>query len=63
MLRKVFVHTGPIHSKLDGLSFSLYSAEEIRKLSVVKVITPLSFNALGHPLPGGLYDPAMGMFN
>lgn len=56
------MHTGPIHTKLDGLTFSLYSADEIRKLSVVKVITPLGFNALGHPLPGGLYDPAMGKF-
>lgn len=61
MLRKVFLHSGPIHSKVDGVSFSLYSTEEIRKLSVVKVTTPLAFNALGHPLPGGLYDLAMGI--
>ncbi|CAB0006219.1 unnamed protein product [Nesidiocoris tenuis] len=44
----------------DGLLFSIFSAEEIRKLSVVKIITPLSFDSLSHPLPGGLYDPAMG---
>lgn len=60
MLRKVFLHTGPIHTKVDGMTFGLYSADEIKKLSVVQVITPLAFNALGHPLPGGLYDPAMG---
>uniref|UniRef100_A0A0A9YLI0 DNA-directed RNA polymerase subunit n=2 Tax=Lygus hesperus TaxID=30085 RepID=A0A0A9YLI0_LYGHE len=47
-------------STAKSLTFQTFSAEEIRNLSVVKVITPLSFNSLNHPLPGGLYDPAMG---
>ncbi|XP_063236510.1 DNA-directed RNA polymerase I subunit RPA1 [Bacillus rossius redtenbacheri] len=41
-------------------SFSLFSGEEIKKLSVVRISTPLVFNVLGHPLPGGLYDPSLG---
>lgn len=44
----------------QSLTFSTFSSEEIKKLSAVKIITPLSFNALGYPLPGGLYDPALG---
>lgn len=43
-----------------GLTFSTFSALEIKHLSVSKIVTPLSFNVLGHPLPGGLYDPALG---
>jgi len=46
----------------SALSFSLFTRDEIQKLSEVKITTPLSFNALGHPLKGGLYDPALGMY-
>lgn len=46
----------------NSLSFGLFTSEEIRKLSVVKIVTPLTFNAIGHPLNGGLYDPALGAF-
>ncbi|KAF4522079.1 hypothetical protein B566_EDAN004063 [Ephemera danica] len=49
-----------VFPNLDGLSFGLYSSEEIRKMSVLKVVTPLSMNKLGRPLPGGLYDPHLG---
>ena len=31
-------------------------------MSVVKVTTPMSFNSLGHPYKGGLYDPALGKY-
>lgn len=44
----------------QSLTFSTFTADEIKKLSAVKIITPLSFNSLGHPLSGGLYDPALG---
>jgi len=46
----------------SALSFSLFTRDEIQKLSEVKITTPLSFNVLGHPLKGGLYDPALGMY-
>nr|CAD7199685.1 unnamed protein product [Timema douglasi] len=51
------------HTDPKSVTFSLFTAEEIRKLSVVKVCTPLAFNLVGHPLPGGLYDPALGPFS
>lgn len=44
----------------DSLSLGLFTSEEIKKLSVVKIVTPLTFNAIGHPINGGLYDPALG---
>ncbi|CAG7659349.1 unnamed protein product [Allacma fusca] len=46
-----------------GITFELYSADEIRKMSVVQVITPLSMSVTGQGLPGGLYDPLMGPHN
>ncbi|XP_071449900.1 DNA-directed RNA polymerase I subunit RPA1 isoform X2 [Hetaerina americana] len=48
------------YSALDCVSFGLFSTDEIKKLSVLKVTTPLSFNSLGHPVSGGLYDKALG---
>ncbi|KAL1129002.1 hypothetical protein AAG570_013534 [Ranatra chinensis] len=51
------------YCKPGGLTFGLFSSKEIARLSVVEVVTPISFNVLGHPLPGGLYDPALGPSN
>ena len=49
----------PFH-QLTGVSFSLYSNEEIRKLSVKEITNPVSLDVLLHPTYGGLYDPALG---
>ncbi|XP_058053507.1 DNA-directed RNA polymerase I subunit RPA1 [Anopheles bellator] len=43
-----------------NLEFSVFTTEDIRKISVAKISNPRSFNELGHALAGGLYDPAMG---
>uniref|UniRef100_A0A4W6FYY2 DNA-directed RNA polymerase subunit n=1 Tax=Lates calcarifer TaxID=8187 RepID=A0A4W6FYY2_LATCA len=46
--------------RLEGMSFGMYSAEEIRKLSV-KVITNSRFlDAVGNVAPNSLYDLALG---
>ncbi|XP_029165392.1 DNA-directed RNA polymerase I subunit RPA1 [Nylanderia fulva] len=50
----------PKHQDSQHLLFSVFTANDIRNLSVTKIRTPLSFNILGHPLKGGLYDPALG---
>lgn len=42
------------------LMFSVFTSEEIKKLSVLKVTTPLTFTTLGHTFAGGLFDPAFG---
>ncbi|KAM3613299.1 uncharacterized protein V6R79_023616 [Siganus canaliculatus] len=46
--------------RLEGMSFGMYTAEEIRKLSV-KLITNARFlDAVGNVAPNGLYDLALG---
>ncbi|XP_028403627.1 DNA-directed RNA polymerase I subunit RPA1-like isoform X2 [Dendronephthya gigantea] len=45
---------------LSGVRFSLYSEEEIRKLSVKCVTNPQTFDHFSNPTYGGLYDPAFG---
>lgn len=50
----------PKHQDAQHLLFSVFTPNDIRNLSVTKIWTPLSFNILGHPLKGGLYDPALG---
>ncbi len=46
----------------EDLEFGVFSNDEIKRLSVVKIITGLTFDPLGHPLPGGLYDNLMGTY-
>lgn len=48
------------HLEMKNMRFSVFSPNNIRALSVAKVVTPLLFDPLGHALPGGLYDPKMG---
>ena len=49
-----------VSHRLDGLSFGLLTADEIRKLSVKEITNPQSFDAMAHSTHGGLYDPALG---
>ncbi|KYN44618.1 DNA-directed RNA polymerase I subunit RPA1 [Trachymyrmex septentrionalis] len=51
----------PKHRDSLRLIFSVFTANDIRNLSVTKIITSLTFNILGHPLKGGLYDPSLGI--
>ena len=38
----------------------MYTDDDVRHRSVVEITSPLAFDPLGTPLPGGLYDPMMG---
>uniref|UniRef100_A0A4W3IGW4 DNA-directed RNA polymerase subunit n=1 Tax=Callorhinchus milii TaxID=7868 RepID=A0A4W3IGW4_CALMI len=46
--------------RLDGVSFNIYSAEEIRKLSVKVISNPKYLDTMGNPSLNGLYDLALG---
>lgn len=46
----------PVTLEVDSLKFSVFSAEEIRKFSVCKVTSTVSFDSIGNPVTGGLYD-------
>ncbi|XP_030388512.1 DNA-directed RNA polymerase I subunit RPA1 isoform X2 [Scaptodrosophila lebanonensis] len=51
-----------VHRFPSDVEFAVFSDEDVRKLSVVKVLTGLTFDALGHPLTGGLYDTRLGSY-
>lgn len=50
----------PIASSIAGVDFSIYSDEEIKKLSVKRIQNTPTLDSFNNPVPGGLYDPAMG---
>lgn len=50
----------PIASGIGSVDFGFLSSEDIRALSVKKVQNPTTFDTLLHPVPGGLYDAALG---
>eukprot|EP00548_Thalassiothrix_antarctica_P002369 CAMPEP_0194143518 /NCGR_PEP_ID=MMETSP0152-20130528/12684_1 /TAXON_ID=1049557 /ORGANISM="Thalassiothrix antarctica, Strain L6-D1" /LENGTH=1793 /DNA_ID=CAMNT_0038842973 /DNA_START=122 /DNA_END=5503 /DNA_ORIENTATION=+ len=51
-----------IRSQVDSIEFGFYVDEDVRSRAVMEVTSPLAFNHLQNPLPGGLYDPRMGPF-
>lgn len=50
----------PIASYIGSVEFGFLSSEEINALSVKRVSNPTTFDTLLHPVPGGLYDAALG---
>ncbi|XP_053314114.1 DNA-directed RNA polymerase I subunit RPA1 [Spea bombifrons] len=46
--------------RLNGISFGIYSAKEIRKLSVKVITNPSYLDNVGNPMVNGLYDLALG---
>ena len=45
---------------IEGVTFRLYSSEEIKALSVKEIKNVETFDNLQQPTTGGLYDPALG---
>jgi DNA-directed RNA polymerase I subunit RPA1 len=50
----------PVASAIGSVDFGFLSIEEIKSLSVKRIQNIATFDALLHPVPGGLYDPALG---
>ncbi|KAJ5291932.1 hypothetical protein N7478_001183 [Penicillium angulare] len=50
----------PVASSIAGVGFTVYSDEEIKKLSVKRIHNTPTLDSFNNPVPGGLYDPAMG---
>ncbi|KAM8940163.1 DNA-directed RNA polymerase I subunit RPA1 isoform 2-T2 [Pelodytes ibericus] len=46
--------------RLNGISFCVYSAEELRNLSVKAITNPRYLDNVGNPMVNGLYDLALG---
>lgn len=50
----------PVASSISGVEFTVFSDEEIKKLSVKRIHNTPTLDSFNNPVPGGLYDPAMG---
>ena len=51
---------GVLVNEAQAIQYSFYTADELRRLSVVQVTSSEQRDALNRPLPGGLYDSKMG---
>ncbi|MEM0438212.1 MAG: DNA-directed RNA polymerase subunit A', partial [Candidatus Micrarchaeia archaeon] len=49
--------------KIERIKFTLFSPELIRKMSVIKVTIPDTYNEDGYPIDGGLMDQHMGVID
>jgi len=49
-----------VHKVLDGIRFGLFSPQEMRKLSVVEIQTPDTYDEDGAPITAGLMDGRLG---
>ncbi|MGQ9544360.1 MAG: DNA-directed RNA polymerase subunit A' [Candidatus Bathycorpusculaceae bacterium] len=49
-----------IHKVIDGIYFSLFSPQDVRKLSVVEIQTPDTYDEDGAPITAGLMDGRLG---
>lgn len=54
--------TGPavVSREVASVQFSVYSDDEVRRLSVKQITNPVLFDNLNHPTRNGLYDAALG---
>ena len=52
-----------IMKKISAIKFGIFSPKLIRKLSVVKIYTPNTYDEDGYPVEGGLMDPRLGVID
>ncbi|OBR03700.1 DNA-directed RNA polymerase [Colletotrichum higginsianum IMI 349063] len=50
----------PISSSIETVEFTFLTDEEIKAISVKRIENDSTFDNLLNPVPGGLYDPALG---
>ncbi|KAF7560706.1 hypothetical protein G7046_g3438 [Stylonectria norvegica] len=50
----------PVVSSVESVEFTFLSPKEIRAISVKRIENDSTFDNLLNPVPGGLYDPALG---
>ena len=50
----------PVKKQVESITFSLLSPEQIKKMSVAKIVTPELYDVDGYPVDGGLMDLRMG---
>lgn len=50
----------PVASSIAGIDFGVLSSEEIKAISVKRIRNTPTLDSFNNPVPGGLYDPALG---
>ncbi|KAK0395050.1 hypothetical protein QR680_001087 [Steinernema hermaphroditum] len=55
------VHQDP-YMQLQEMQFRMYQPQEIRNFSVVQIVQTKTFDQVGFPIDGGLYDLRLGPF-
>ena len=50
----------PVKKQISGMNFLLLSPEQVKKLSVAKIVTPELYDVDGYPVDGGLMDLRLG---
>ncbi|KAF3898590.1 DNA-directed RNA polymerase I subunit [Trichophyton interdigitale] len=50
----------PVSSSIGGIDFGVMSDEEIKAISVKRIYNTPSLDSFNNPIPGGLYDAALG---
>ena len=53
----------PLASCIGSVEFEFLTAEDIKAISVRRVQNHTTFNDFLHPVPGGLYDLALGAWS
>ena len=53
----------PVSAAIGSVDFAFLTADEVKRLSVKRIQNPTTFDTLQNPVPGGLYDPALGAFD
>ncbi|WEW54914.1 DNA-directed RNA polymerase [Emydomyces testavorans] len=52
--------TRPVSSTIRGVDFEILSNDEIKSISVKRIHNTPTLDSFNNPVPGGLYDPALG---
>ncbi|KAL1960848.1 hypothetical protein VTO42DRAFT_5831 [Malbranchea cinnamomea] len=52
--------TRPVYSSIGSVDFGFLSNEDIKALSVKRIHNTPTLDSFNNPVPGGLYDPALG---
>lgn len=50
----------PVPSAIESVEFTFLTEPEIKAISVKRIENDNTFDNLLNPIPGGLYDPALG---
>ena len=52
-----------IASSIGDVEFGRLSAQEIKRISVKRIYNTPTLDSFNNPVPGGLYDPALGAWS